>query len=74
MKKKTPSQIVSKEEALELISDQLRRPEIEDASMVKLMTLYSKLSGWENVEPSQPEETVDMKKLIAAVEKRRKSQ
>jgi hypothetical protein len=65
---------VSKEEALELISNQLRRPEIEDAAMVKLMALYSKLQGWEKAEPAQPEEAVDMAQLVAAVEHKRKSQ
>ncbi len=69
---KSKSTIVSKSEALELISAQLRRSDIENAPMVKLLALYSKLNGWDAEKPEHPEE-VDMDKLVAAVEKKRKS-
>jgi hypothetical protein len=71
-KSKTPSTAISKEEALELLSTAIRNPKIETGTLIKLVSLYSKMEGWEKAEPAQPEEAIDMAKLIAAVEKKRK--
>ena len=66
----TKKSIVSKNEAMELLSKQMRRPEIDDATLVKLVTLYSKLNRW-GEEPT-PSTEPDMDALVAALERKRR--
>jgi hypothetical protein len=47
------SKVASKAEVLQSLSKQLRRDDLDDKTFIKLLTLYSKLSGW-NDEPSPP--------------------
>lgn len=64
---------VSKEEALKLLSKHLRKPAIDSAELVKLLSVYSKLSGWDKEDdPKDPEGTVNLDKLVAAIEKKRR--
>ena len=67
---KTPSKTISKNEAMELLSTQMRRPEIDDATLVKLVTLYSKLNRWG--EQPTPSTEPDMNALVAALERNRR--
>lgn len=62
--------LVSKSEALKLLSRHLRKS-YDSAEVVKLLSLYSKLSGWDKEEEAESEE-VSLDKLVAAVEKKRK--
>ena len=63
--------ILTKNDAMVLLSTQLRDPKLESDLFVKVMTLYSKIAGWDKEkEPSAQEPTIDQ--LVAAVEKKRK--
>lgn len=66
---KTPS--FSKKEAMELLTRHLRKTD-DPAVLVKLLSIYSKFAGWEE-EAEDPGETVDMNKLVEAVEKKRRN-
>lgn len=61
--------IVSKQEAMELLSKHLRKTE-DPTVVVKLLGTYSKIAGWD-VEPDADDE-IPLDKLVAAVEKKRK--
>jgi hypothetical protein len=69
--KKEKKEIVSKKEALELLSQHLRRTALEPETLVKLLGVYSKLSGWEKKD-EEPDEAMSLDKLVAAVEQKRK--
>lgn len=64
--------IVSRKEALLLMSRSLRKTTIEPETMIKIMNVYARIRGWdkEDAKPSNPE--LDMDKLVAAMEKKRK--
>ena len=75
----TPSQdlqnepLITKREALRLLSVQLRKPRIDGAEFCKVLALYSKLSGWDEEDSPNPgDEEVNLDKLVAAMEKKRK--
>jgi hypothetical protein len=65
--------IVSKREALRLITAHIRRPDIRPAQLIKLLTLQAKLSGWlkrgKGTE-DEPETTIEQR-VIALERKRR---
>lgn len=71
--KKEKKDIVSKKEALELLSAHLRRNSIESDMLVKLIGMYSKLAGWEE-DKEKPEEGLSLDKLVTALEKKRKTE
>jgi hypothetical protein len=52
MTKKAEPQLVSKKEALELLSEQMRRPNLPANQIIRLTVAYAKLSGWA-MRPSQ---------------------
>ncbi len=64
---------VSKSEALKLLSRHLRKPTIDSAELVKVLSLYSKLAGWNKDEETDPGDEVSLDRLVAAVEKKRKN-
>ena len=71
MSKKTENPIFSKDDALVLLSDLLRNPKLEADLFVKVMSLYSKIAGWDkekDPEPSEP--TLD--ELVKEAEKKRR--
>lgn len=39
--------VATKQEVLRSLSVQLRRPELDDKTYIKLVIFYAKLSGWE---------------------------
>ena len=52
------NKVATKEEVLQSLSVQLRRPALEDKMFVKLLTLFAKLSGWfDDPKPPAPTET-----------------
>ncbi len=63
---------VSKNEALKLLSRHLRRTN-DSSELVKLLGLYSKLTGWDKEEEDPPGEEMSLDKLVTAVERRRKA-
>jgi hypothetical protein len=69
--KKEKKEIVTKKEAQELLSQHLRRNALEPETLVKLLGVYSKLAGWEK-EAKEPDESMSLDKLVAAVEQKRK--
>lgn len=64
---------VSRKEALDILSARLRKCD-EDETLVKLLGLYSKLSGWDKPKDPEPTEDVSLDQLVAAMEKKRKKQ
>ena len=44
---------VTRAEAIELVSNQLRKPRLKPAVLVKLITLLGSLQRWEKTKPSQ---------------------
>lgn len=67
-KKQTP---FSKKEAMGLLTTHLRKTD-DPAVLVKLLAIYSKFAEWE-ADAEAPDETVDMNKLVEAVEKKRRN-
>ena len=63
---------VTKQEALELLSAQLRKPNLDSDLMVKVMGTYAKLQGW-GKEPDEPQAEPDLDELILQLEKKRKA-
>lgn len=60
----------SKQEALELLSVQLRKPDLPINVLAKLMTLYSKLSDWQSA--AAKSEGDDLNKLVTEAERKRR--
>lgn len=63
--------LVSRQEAMELLSIHLRKIEDPD-KLVKVLNTYAKIAGWGKEETDEQEDTVPMDKLVAAVEKKRR--
>jgi hypothetical protein len=40
------SDVLTKQEALQRLSDMLRREDLDDLTFCKLLTFYGRLSGW----------------------------
>jgi hypothetical protein len=40
------SEVATRQEALQRLSDMLRRADLDDVTFCKLLTFYAKLSGW----------------------------
>lgn len=65
--------LVTKADALRLLSDQLRKRGVKSEEFIKVLSLYSKLQGWDkDDEPRTPCEEVSLDKLVAAIEKKRR--
>lgn len=64
--------IISKDEALMLLSAHIRKPDLDGGTLLKLIALYSKLQGWD-AETKKPADEPNMDQLVAAIEKKRKS-
>lgn len=62
---------ISKSEALKQLSRFMRNAK-DATEYCKLLSLYSKLSGWDE-EEEEPGEEVSLDKLVAAMEKKRKA-
>lgn len=69
---KASNRLLTKPEALEILSVHLRNPKIEPGAMLKLMTIYADLQGWDNEEA--PSAEVDIDKLAAEIERQRKAE
>ena len=67
-------QILTKRTALELLSEQIRKPDIDAAGLIKCLNVYGKLAGWfdEQSSPSSDRDSID--KLVSAVEAKRKQE
>jgi len=63
---------VSKKEALELLSKQLRKNDIAPLHLAKLLSVYAKMAGWDS-KGGTPDEEVNMDKLITAIERKRRA-
>lgn len=72
--RKEKKEIVSKKEAMELLSQHLRRTSVEPDMLVKLLAMYSKLAGWEEDKGKNPDEGMSLDKLVTALEKKRKAE
>ena len=71
-KEKRKEELLTKEEALHLLSAQMRRSNIKSDELLKVVTLYSKICGWfDEPAPSKPEPTLE-ELIIEAEKKRRK--
>lgn len=51
------NKVATKQEVLRSLSAQLRRPELDDKTFVKVMNIYAKLQGWFDNEPPSPKNT-----------------
>jgi hypothetical protein len=63
------AKLLTKDEALVLLSEQLRNPKLEADLFTKVMSLYSKISGWakeKDPEPTGP----NLDELVASLEKK----
>ena len=71
MSKPSGETILTKDEALQLLSKQLRNPNIEPLLFVKVLTLYSTIAGWnKEKEPTPSEPNLD--ELVTRIEKERR--
>lgn len=66
-------EVVSKREAMELLSHHMRKSQIEPETLVKLMGVYAKMAGWEKKEDTDPSADVSIDQLVTALEKKRKN-
>jgi hypothetical protein len=73
MSTKKQTKLVSKQEALELISAQLRKPDLNPSQFAKLLKLQSQLSGWKPTQQPDPDGEPSIDQLVAAVEKKRRA-
>lgn len=71
MTKKVDNGIITKREAQELLSAQLRNPHLDSELFVKVLSLYSKIAGWDKEPDSAPETNLD--ELVVQVERKRKT-
>lgn len=71
MSKTKPTPIVTKQEALELIAAQLRKPDLNPSQFAKLLNLQAKLSGWKPTQQPKPEES-SLDQLVADIERKRR--
>ena len=68
---KAQPELVTKSEALRLISTHLRKKDLEVGQLIKLVALQAKIAGWDKSKEPTNEANID--KLVAAVERRRKA-
>ena len=69
---KAPSKVATRDEVMMSLSKQLRRPDLDDITFVKLLTFYMKLSGWDkNIQAPSPK-TNKPAPLAAVLEVERK--
>jgi hypothetical protein len=77
MSKTEQSTPFTKEEALEILSAQLRKPDLEPNVAAKLMLTYGRIAGW-GIRPRQKDvvdsEPDTMDKLVTEIEKKRKAE
>jgi hypothetical protein len=66
------SKILSRDEALELLSAQIRKKGVDDGTLIKLIALYSKLSDWETEQEPVADEEPNIEQLIQAMEKQKR--
>jgi hypothetical protein len=71
-KKKEATPIVSQNEALQLISAQLRRTDLNPSQFAKLLNLQAKLSGWKPKKPREPKES-SFDQMVMEAERKRKT-
>lgn len=71
-KANTIEKVLSKQEALELLSAQLRRSDIESEPFLKIMQLYSKIAGWDKEPTPKPKPEPSLDELVTAIERERK--
>ena len=74
-KQKQYGELISREEALMMLSKQLRRPNLEPDAFLKVMTAYAKLNGWLGKDAAPPPSPKDsepaLDDLVAALKKER---
>lgn len=71
MSKKAENKILTKDEAMVLLSAQLRNPKLEADLFIKVMKLYSTIAGWDN-EPTPKENEPTIEDQVLALEQKRK--
>jgi hypothetical protein len=64
---------ITKQDAMVLLSDQLRNPKLDSELFVKVLTLYSKICGWDKEKEPSPDEALTFDQQVAAIEKKRKN-
>jgi hypothetical protein len=72
-KKKQPTTLVTKEEALELLSKQMRKANLASNVFARLANTYAKLAGWKPTSQDEPKEA-SLDQQVLAAEKKRKQQ
>jgi hypothetical protein len=66
------SKILSRDEALDLLSDHIRKKGVDDDTLLKLISFYAKLSGWDKEKPEPADEEPNIEQLIQAMEKQKR--
>jgi hypothetical protein len=72
-RKKLPPPPVSRAEALQILSAQMRKPEIAPNVLIKLTNLCAKIAGWKSSAPLPEDEGTDLDKLVQAMERKRRT-
>lgn len=63
--------LYTKKNAIERLSNELRRPDIETGPMIKVLSLYIKLMGWDKDKAPSEDRTINQ--LVAEIERQRKA-
>jgi len=69
-KKITSTKPVTKAEALRMLAEHMRNPNLTANELLRLINLQSKICGWNKEE--EPTEETNVDKLVEAIESRRK--
>jgi hypothetical protein len=69
---KAQSELVTKAEAMQIISRHLRKKDLDVGQLIKLVALQAKIAGWSN--EKEPTDETNLDKLITEIERRRKAQ
>jgi hypothetical protein len=71
---KKPTPLVTRNEALELIAAQLRKPDLNPSQFAKLLKLQSQLSGWKPTQAPEPSKEASLDQMVQEMEKKRRAE
>jgi len=69
-RKQKESRLVTKAEALRMLAEHMRNPNLTANELLRLINLQSKICGWNKEQ--EPTEETNVDKLVEAIESRRK--
>ncbi len=68
-----PKPVYTKQEALENLTYRLRKQGMEDETYIKLLTIYSRMNGWDKPKTEKPDEEASPLEIVLERERKRRN-